>query len=158
MNMAALEQGLEPVPDRPVAACAAYDGSTGIAEARALARTFLTSLQAEHGLPVPEQAMGAVQLVVSELVTNAAKYAPGPCLLDLQIIDGAVRISVWDSSTSLPSVREPDPGRIGQHGLEIVMAVSHAFGIHREPVGKRITASVALADDPDAHPVGHQTP
>jgi hypothetical protein len=63
---------------------------------------------------------------------------------------------VVDSSTSLPSVREPDPGRIGQHGLEIVMALSRTFCVHREPVGKRITASVALADDPDANPAGRQ--
>lgn len=34
-------------------------------------------------------AMG--ELVVSELVSNAYKYAPGPCLL----CDGAVEISVW---------------------------------------------------------------
>jgi hypothetical protein len=33
--------------------------------------------------------MGMVQLVVSELVSNARKYAPGPCLLDLETIEGA---------------------------------------------------------------------
>ncbi|MEU8849719.1 hypothetical protein AB0C70_26550 [Streptomyces sp. NPDC048564] len=41
--------------------------------------------------------MGMVQLVFSELVTNAYEYAPGPCLLDLQVVDGAVEISVWDT-------------------------------------------------------------
>jgi hypothetical protein len=35
-------------------------------------------VQAVHGLPVSERVMGMVQLVVSELVTNARKYAPGP--------------------------------------------------------------------------------
>jgi anti-sigma regulatory factor (Ser/Thr protein kinase) len=55
--------------------------------------------------------MGMVQLVVSELVTNARKYAPGPCLLNLEISEGAVQISVWDSSTTLPSVQlADDPG------------------------------------------------
>jgi hypothetical protein len=42
--------------------------------------------------------MGMVQLVVSELVTNARKYAPGPCLPDLEIVEGGVQISVWDST------------------------------------------------------------
>jgi hypothetical protein len=41
-----------------------------------------------------------------------------------------------------------DPGRVGQHGLEIVMAVCQDFEVHREPVGKRPVASVMLADDP----------
>ncbi|MEY2244541.1 ATP-binding protein [Streptomyces sp. SAS_267] len=121
-----------------------------------MARDFLTSLQAVHGLPVSARAMGMVQLVVSELVTNARKYAPGPCLLTLQVEDGAVQVSVWDSSITLPSVPAPDPERIGQHGLELVMAVCQTFCVHREPVGKRITAAVVLADDPDGDAVGHQ--
>ncbi|MFD5805758.1 ATP-binding protein [Streptomyces sp. NPDC127020] len=126
---------------------AAFEGSAGIAEARAMAREFLASLQAVHGLPVSVRAMGMVELVVSELVTNARKYAPGPCLLDLEVVDGAVQVSVWDSSSTLPSVRAPDPGPIGQHGLELVMAVCQTFCVQREPVGKRIIAAVVLADD-----------
>ncbi|WP_338703344.1 ATP-binding protein [Streptomyces sp. Q6] len=130
--------------DRSPAVGAAFDSSAEIAAARLMAREFLTSLQAEHGLPVPPQTMGVVQLVVSELVTNASKYAPGPCLVDLELKGGAVEISVWDSSTTLPSVQAADPERIGQHGLEIVMAVCQSFSVHRAPVGKRIAASVAL--------------
>jgi anti-sigma regulatory factor (Ser/Thr protein kinase) len=156
MDTAARLEGSEPLAGRPIAACAAVHGSDGIAEARATARAFLTSVQAEHGLPVSERATGMVQLAVSELVTNARKYAPGPCLLELAINEGAVQVSVWDSSTRLPSVREPDAERIGQHGLEIVMAVSRTFSVHRERVGKRITASIVLADDPDGNPAGRQ--
>ncbi|MGQ4417499.1 ATP-binding protein, partial [Streptomyces sp. SAS_269] len=52
------------------------DGSV-IAQARRLAVDFLTHVQAGHGLPVSQRAMDLTQLVVSELVTNARKYAPG---------------------------------------------------------------------------------
>ncbi|MCX5384455.1 ATP-binding protein [Streptomyces sp. NBC_00083] len=124
-------------------------GSEDIATARGVARDFLTSLQAVHGLPVWKRTMGTVQLVVSELVTNARKYAPGPCLLTLEVDDGAVEVTVWDSSTTLPLVLAPDPSRVGQHGLEIVMAVCRSFEVHREPVGKRIKTAIALADEPD---------
>ena len=62
--------------------------------------------------------MGMVQLIVSELATDARKYAPGPCLLDLEIVEGAVQISVWDSSTTLPSIQAAAPERVGHHGLE----------------------------------------
>ncbi|MFL9653439.1 ATP-binding protein [Streptomyces sp. PB17] len=126
----------------------AFEGSEAIAAARGLARSFLTDAQAVHGLPVSGRAMGMVQLVVSELVTNARKYAPGPCLLTMQVEGGVVEVTVWDSSTALPAVLGPDPGRVGQHGLEIVMAVCQSFKVQRELVGKRITAAVVLVDDP----------
>lgn len=99
----------------------------------------------------------STQLVVSELVTNARKYAPGPCLLlTLEVEEGAVQVSVWDSSTTLPSVLAADPERIGQHGLEIVMAVCQSFEIHREPVGKRVVATITLGNDPIGDMAGHQ--
>ncbi|WP_229891856.1 ATP-binding protein [Streptomyces mashuensis] len=126
---------------------AAFEADAEIGQARDVARSFLMDVQAVHGLPVSEQAMGMVLLVVSELVTNARKYAPGPCLLSLEAGDGAVEVTVWDSEPGLPSVGAPDAGRIGQHGLEIVMAVCRSFAIHREPVGKRIAAAVVLADE-----------
>ncbi|MGQ5637807.1 MULTISPECIES: ATP-binding protein [unclassified Streptomyces] len=130
---------------------AAFEGSFGggedIAEARDLARSFLADMQAVHGVPVSDRVIGMVQLVVSELVTNARKYAPGPCLLTLAIREGGVEVTMWDSEPCLPVARPADPGRVGQHGLEIVMAVCRSFEMHREPVGKRIVAAVALADD-----------
>ncbi|MBT3155393.1 ATP-binding protein [Streptomyces sp. CHD11] len=156
MDAAAQNGGQEPLVDRAIAVSAAFEGSAEIAEARDMARDFLASVQVEQGYPVSARVMGMVQLVVSELVTNARKYAPGPCLLDLEISEGAVQISVWDSEITLPSVLAADAERVGQHGLEIVMAVSQSFCVHREPVGKRITASVVLADDPGGDAAGHQ--
>ncbi|MEV6759162.1 ATP-binding protein [Streptomyces sp. NPDC051105] len=127
-----------------------------IARARRLAADFLTRVQAEHGIPVSQRAMDLTQLVVSELVTNARKYAPGPVLLDLRITGSVVEVVVWDSDPVLPVARAADAGRVGQHGLEIVMAVSQGFEAQREPVGKRITARIALADDPAGAPHGRQ--
>ncbi|MDX3070986.1 ATP-binding protein [Streptomyces sp. NPDC088354] len=151
----AVRGGDRTYPDtRPIAVTAAYEGSEQIAEARDLARDFLADVQAVHGLPVSDRVMVTVQLVVSELVTNARKYAPGPCLLTLQISDGTVEVTVWDSDTTLPVARAADADRVGQHGLEIIMAVCQSFEVHRQPVGKRITARVVLADDPDGDVAG----
>ncbi|MDX2592898.1 ATP-binding protein [Streptomyces sp. WI03-4A] len=127
-----------------------------IGKARHLAAAFLARIQAEHGLPVSQRAMDLTQLVVSELVTNARKYAPGPVLLDLKITDGTVEIIVRDSDPVLPIARAADAGRVGQHGLEIVMAVAQGFEARREPVGKRITARLALADDPGGANAGRR--
>ncbi|MFF4487868.1 ATP-binding protein [Streptomyces sp. NPDC001544] len=123
------------------------DGSC-IAQARHRAAGFLARVQAEYGLPVSARAVDVTQLVVSELVTNARKYAPGPLLMELRITGDLVEVRVWDSDPVLPVARAADPGRVGQHGLEIVMAVAQGFEVQREPVGKRITARIALPDDP----------
>lgn len=69
-----------------------------------------------------------------------------------------MRVSVWDSAPDLPAVAATDPHRVGQHGLEITLAVSQAYEVRREPVGKRVTAVLALADDPGGDIAGRTTP
>ncbi len=122
---------------------------TVIAEARRLAVEFLARVRAGHGVPVSQRVVDLTQLVVSELVTNARKYAPGPVLMEVRVVGDAVEVVVWDSDPVLPVARAADAGRVGQHGLEIVMAVAQALEVRREPVGKRITVRIALLDDPD---------
>ncbi|UPZ26750.1 ATP-binding protein [Streptomyces sp. LRE541] len=156
MNLAGQAQGRQRLTDTSAAVTAVVEGTAGIGDARDVARTFLESLQAEQGLPVSSRALGMAQLVVSELVTNARKHAPGPCVMTLEADDGAVAVTVWDSCATLPQILPPDPARVGQHGLEIVMAVCRSFEVHREPVGKRIRASVVLADDPDGDAAGRR--
>ncbi|MEU7297155.1 ATP-binding protein [Streptomyces exfoliatus] len=87
-------------------------------------------------------------------MTNAYEYALGPCLLDLELSGGAVAISVWDTDPTLQAAWAADPGRIGRHGLEIVIALCLSFEIHREPVGKRVRTTNGLADDPGGQPAG----
>ncbi|GGV73974.1 hypothetical protein GCM10010277_87910 [Streptomyces longisporoflavus] len=48
----------------------------------------------------------------------------------------------------------PDAQRVGRHGLEIVTCVCRSLEMRREPVGKRIAAVIALADDANGHPAG----
>lgn len=125
----------------------ALDGETGcIAQARHRAAGFLSRLHADHGLQVSSRARELTQLVVSELVTNALKYAPGPVLMELRATAVAVEVVVWDSDPTVPAARAADPSRIGQHGLEIVKAVAQAVDIQRQTVGKRITARLGLSD------------
>nr|WP_307128756.1 ATP-binding protein [Streptomyces sp. B1I3] len=125
-----------------------------IAAARSFTREFLTDVQAAHGVRVPSRASEIAQLVVSELATNVCKYAPDPCLLDLEVSGGMLMITMWDSGPVLPAARHTDPGRVGQHGLEIVLAVCQSFEMRREPVGKRIRVQIPLLDEPHNEPVG----
>ncbi|MET7274776.1 MULTISPECIES: ATP-binding protein [Streptomyces] len=131
----------------PVRVSAEYEGIPGdIARGRELARGFLARLRAARGVAVSDRTADEVQLVVSELLTNACKYAPGPSLVDLELTEDRVEVSVWDSDPVLPVPAASDPGRVGRHGLEIVMAVCQTYEVRRETVGKRTTAAVRLAD------------
>ncbi|MFI1510609.1 ATP-binding protein [Streptomyces sp. NPDC020597] len=137
-----------PAPDEYlIRAGYALRGDDGcIADARQHALAFLKQAETDYPLSVPARARDLTQLVVSELVTNACKYAPGPVLVELRITARVVDVVVWDSDPTVPAARAADPGRIGQHGLEIVKAVTEDLFIEQEPVGKRITARIALSD------------
>lgn len=120
-----------------------------IADARHHAAAFLDQAHADYQVTVSARARDLTQLVVSELVTNARKYAPGPVLMELRVSGRAVDVVVWDSEPEVPSARAADPGRVGQHGLEIVQAVTENLFMEQEPLGKRITARINLSGAPD---------
>ncbi|MFE6764571.1 ATP-binding protein [Streptomyces sp. NPDC057689] len=135
---------------------AAYDMTSGaIARARGFVRDFLSGTGSSRGWPVSERASDSAQLVVSELATNVCKYAPGPCLLDLESDGAMLSITMWDSGPMLPVASPCDPTRIGRHGLELVLSLCQSFEIHREPVGKRLTVRLSLLDSTDRSPAGH---
>ncbi|WP_333775876.1 ATP-binding protein [Streptomyces sp. IBSBF 3136] len=92
------------------------------------------------------RAVQDAQLVVSELVTNAVKHAPGPCVLGLELsADGdALRITVTDTSVEPPRARPPDPGRVGGHGLNLVNLLSDGLEVTPLPHGKRVAATLPL--------------
>ncbi|MFF3409610.1 ATP-binding protein [Streptomyces sp. NPDC002742] len=119
------------------------DGSR-IAQARHMAAAFLTKVRDDHGIPVVTAAVEIVRLIVSELVTNARKYAPGPALLYLRVTSAVVRVELWDSNPAVPAAQALDPERIGQHGLEIVRALAQTVIVERTPLGGRITVDIAL--------------
>ncbi|MFJ8752922.1 ATP-binding protein [Streptomyces sp. NPDC102441] len=130
-----------------VAAGAAYDMDSGkICRARGFVRDFLSDARCRRGVDVPEGALEIAQLVVSELATNVCKYAPGPCLLDLEVDGSTLGITMWDSGSVLPSAHQGDPARAGHHGLEIVLAVCTSFEVRREPLGKRVHVQISLCD------------
>jgi len=137
-----------PPSTHPIATAVPLNGGNScIAAARHRAADFLTHAQADQNVVVSARVMDLTQLVVSELVTNARKYAPGPILMELRIEEAAVEVTVCDSGRAQPIVFDVDPLRIGQHGLEIVRAVTRKFQVQVEPSGKRVTAHIALGDD-----------
>ncbi|MBV2356256.1 ATP-binding protein [Streptomyces sp. J2-1] len=117
-------------------------GVTCIGEARDAVAALLA-----HARPEPSaREVQDAQLVVSELVTNAVKHAPGPCGLSLELTVGprTLRIAVTDSSPEPPRERPPNARRIGGHGLRLVRMLSAGVEVTPLPGGKRVTATVPL--------------
>lgn len=135
-------------PDREGAQISALLDNNGAvsAHARHLAANFL----AGQVTRVSDRVVGIAQLVVSELVTNARKFAVGPVRLDLRMHHhaGELEIAVWDSDPTVPTPQPSDPNRVGQHGLEIVKALTSSLHTLTGRDGKRITARIPLADAP----------
>ncbi|MFH8217887.1 ATP-binding protein [Streptomyces sp. NPDC018057] len=121
-------------------------GAISAAEARAAVGRFLDRVRVTGRTPVPDRVAQDAQLVVSELITNAVRHAPGPCglCLEAEPDTGLVRISVWDTSPQPPRPRPPDGRRVGGHGLEIVGALSRSLTVTDRGTGKEITAQLLL--------------
>ncbi|MET9378260.1 ATP-binding protein [Streptomyces sp. NPDC002992] len=122
-----------------------FCGADGaIAAARDFTTAFLERSPTPR-MPCPPAVVDAARLVVSELVTNVVKYAPGPCRLELALRTDALEICVHDTHPVTPVARPRDPDRLGQHGMEIVLALCAGLEVETASHGKRIRAKVPLA-------------
>jgi anti-sigma regulatory factor (Ser/Thr protein kinase) len=118
-----------------------FDGRGGtITAAREHAQRFLEQCVP----PLSEAALQDALLLVSELVTNSVRHAPGPCTLALAEDRQRLTVTVSDSSRSEPRARTPDlvagTGGFGWHLMhrlaQRVEVEVHGTG------GKSITATL----------------
>jgi anti-sigma regulatory factor (Ser/Thr protein kinase) len=123
---------------------AAYrlDGSDScVSTARDVARAYL-----EQCAPLlPEAATGDALVLVSELVTNAVMYAPGPCSLYLVEADTDLTIAVSDTSMLLPQARDPNWVRGGGFGWHLLRHLARRVDVYmRPPWGKTVCATMRI--------------
>lgn len=78
----------------------------------------------------------SVELLVSELVTNALRHAPGPCRLTLWNTDGLLRCEVEDTGAALPYMRHGRARDEGGRGLHLLAAIACCWGSARTSTGK----------------------
>lgn len=115
-----------------------------LARAREHTRGFLA-----EGPAVPPAALQDALVVVSELVSNAIRHAPGPCTLELTDNCGTVTIAVTDVSTAPP---RPRPGDLetatGGFGWHLLEHLAQQVQVRLDPPhGKTVSATVALSAD-----------
>jgi serine phosphatase RsbU (regulator of sigma subunit)/anti-sigma regulatory factor (Ser/Thr protein kinase) len=85
----------------------------------------------------------AVELLVSELVTNAVRYAQGKIGLRL-ILEGGLVCEVLDDSAALPRLRHPDDDDERGRGLQVVSQVAQRWGARRSLAGKVVWCELPL--------------
>jgi anti-sigma regulatory factor (Ser/Thr protein kinase) len=125
-------------------AVASYDTrSLQIGEARAYTGAFLDRV-VEAGVVMAQVQREDALLVVSELVTNTVRHAPGPCTLALALHSGVLEIAVSDTSGRPPQAQSFQPERVGQHGLEVVLALCVTVGTDYTDTGKTIRARLPI--------------
>jgi serine phosphatase RsbU (regulator of sigma subunit)/anti-sigma regulatory factor (Ser/Thr protein kinase) len=109
-----------------------------VGRARELARGQLTA----WGL---EALIDTVELLVSELVTNALRYGEGEIRLRL-LRDRTLVCEVWDAGLVQPRRRRARDTDEGGRGLQLVGLLSAAWGSRRTPRGKTVWFELALPD------------
>jgi serine phosphatase RsbU (regulator of sigma subunit)/anti-sigma regulatory factor (Ser/Thr protein kinase) len=104
------------------------------------ARTLIRRPMKRWGLT---ELIPAAELLASELVTNAVRYAPGQIGLRL-ILEGGLVIEVFDDSAALPRLRHPDDDEERGRGLQVVSQIAQRWGARRTVSGKIVWCELAL--------------
>ena len=90
------------------------------------------------GLGASGRTEQVVELLTSELVTNAVKYGAPDLGIDLELrhVDGSVRVEVTDRGDRLPTVlRDVPSSGPGGRGMHLVEKLSDAWGVVPHPDG-----------------------
>ncbi|MCH0567378.1 MULTISPECIES: ATP-binding protein [unclassified Streptomyces] len=142
----------EPLPYEGVWRFTAPAADSSVPQARHAVRDLLC----RQGVPVPDDLVQGLLLIVSELVTNAVKHAAllSPTVA-VEVAVGAewVRVSVEDNHPYRPTALEADHGQVGGRGLLLVREIAREAGgvcdvEHTAGGGKVVWVAVPLKPAP----------
>ncbi|WP_030167075.1 ATP-binding protein [Spirillospora albida] len=132
--------------DRPHFVLALRPVDTAVRAAREIVRTALESWDRPD-------LTGDVELITSELVTNAVRHAQNITLVLYLPDEKTAVVEVWDDNPEGPREATPDPQAEGGRGLQLVGALARSWGWRATAAGKVTWAKTATAFAPDAPPV-----
>lgn len=98
----------------------------------------------------PADAVETVQLLTSELVTNAIRHAESMVVLRISTGTAGWRVSVEDLSPDAPEQQTADGAVEQGRGLHLVEVLSARWGWERTPTGKTVWFEVDVATVPEA--------
>ena len=104
---------------------------------RSLLRRLMSSWR------MPELLEGYLELLATEIVTNAVIHAGTAVDVTVTYTGDEVRFDVFDRKGTLPVPRDAAPDAEGGRGLWMLQELSLAHGIEATPGGKRVWFTVA---------------
>lgn len=109
------------------------------------ARKAATAILREHA--ASEDVLGGAELVIGELLSNAARHADGHVCLELGLAEGHAQVSVHDTSAefALDFNRPPDDFSESGRGLFIISELARKVSVVPiNGMGKRVTVTLDL--------------
>ncbi|MBK5222179.1 MAG: response regulator [Acidimicrobiia bacterium] len=97
----------------------------------------------EHLSDRDDEVVAAVELLVSELVTNAVVHASSAPRVDIRIAPDAARVEVHDDDPTLPEMRTPSPEATGGRGLLLLDRIATRWGSEIRHSGKIVWFELA---------------
>jgi anti-sigma regulatory factor (Ser/Thr protein kinase) len=111
--------------------------------AAAQARRFVREVCASWGLV--HEVIDDIELLVSELVTNAVLHARSAARLTIEHLGDCIRVTVADSSVVPPRLREYGPEAATGRGVFLVDRLAREWGVETDDrAGKRVWFEVAV--------------
>jgi anti-sigma regulatory factor (Ser/Thr protein kinase) len=96
------------------------------------------------GADLGDAAVEAVELVVSELVTNAVRESDDHLRVMIESQGDSVLIEVFDSGHRLPGLADPAVDSTSGRGLRLVASLADDWGTREELSGKTVWARVGV--------------
>jgi anti-sigma regulatory factor (Ser/Thr protein kinase) len=92
-----------------------------------------------------DEVVRTVELLTSEVVTNALLHAHSAPELHVFVVEGVIRVEVCDRSTLAPIQRPVDGESASGRGMMIVEALAQSWGVDRlQDGGKQVWFEVAV--------------
>ncbi|WP_406276748.1 ATP-binding protein [Streptomyces sp. NBC_00191] len=98
------------------------------------ARSFTRDILVEQPLEESE----TVELLVSELVTNAVRHGAGPILLSVTVRGGSLRCEVTDAHPAFPCLMAAGADDESGRGMRLLHELSHLCGVRADHQGKTV--------------------
>lgn len=101
-------------------------------------RSARVALKAALEATVDPSVMDVIELLTTELVTNAIRHAQSNARVAASLVGGRIRVSVTDDGPGLPAVTEAADDDESGRGLSLVEMLAVDWGVDRLPVGKTV--------------------
>lgn len=112
------------------------------------ARHKISALIRDWSVPLSDEQVAEVELLSSEVITNALRYSEAACAVAVRWTGTRVRVEVTDASPVRPKPRHGSPDAEGGRGLLLVDALAADWGTTDDPAGKVVWFEVGAREQP----------